>query len=134
MEILMNSTKKQQSLKGKPRGRPFPPGVSGNPRGRPRGALNKLTMAVLAGNRPLTLDKSRHYEAWSDCFVQAGMRFRKDNFERVNPKGPVPIRPEQLDIREIRQEVVWKGRRCWSQFGWLFDPGTRLPITMRPID
>jgi hypothetical protein len=88
--------------------------------------LNKLTLAVLAGNRPLLLDKSRHYEAWSDCFIQAGMRFRKDNFERVNPKGPIPTRPERLNIREIRQEAVWRGKMYWSQFGWLFDKRTHL--------
>ena len=91
MKNPMDSTKKQQTAK--PRGRPWPKGTSGNPAGRPRGSLNKLTLAVMAGNRPLTLDKSRHYEAWSDCFIQAGMRFRKDNLERVNPKGPVPVSP-----------------------------------------
>ena len=62
------------------------------------------------------------------AYIQAGMRFRKDTLERVNPEGPVPVRPERLDIREIRQEVMWKGRRCLSQFGWLFDAGTHLPI------
>jgi hypothetical protein len=77
--------------------------------------------------KPLVLDKSRHYEVWSDSFIQAGMRFRKDNLERVNPKGAVPTCPERLNIREIRQEVVWKGRRYWSQRGWLFDPATHLP-------
>jgi hypothetical protein len=128
MKAPMNSTEKQQSLKGKPRGRPFPPGMSGNPRGRPRGALNKLTLAVLAGNRPLILDKSRHYEAWSDCFIQSGMQFRKDNLLRVNPKGPVPIRPERLDIREVRQEVQLGRKRFLSQRGWLFDPATHLPL------
>ena len=122
----MNSTKKQQNAK--PRGRPFPPGVSGNPRGRPRGALNKLTQAVLAGNWPLALDKSRHYETWSDVFIQSGMRFRRDTLERLNPKGPVPIRPERLTIREVRQAVEWKGRRYLSQRGWLFDPATHLPM------
>ena len=122
MKAPMNSTKKQQTAK--PRGRPWPKGTSGNPAGRPKGAKNKLTLAVLAGNRPLMLDKSRHYEAWSDCFIQAGMRFRKDTLERVNPEGPVPIRPERLDIREIRQEVMWRGKMYWSQRGWLFDVRT----------
>lgn len=32
----------------KQRGRPFPPGRSGNPKGRPRGALNRATMAAQA--------------------------------------------------------------------------------------
>jgi len=118
----MNSTKKQQNAK--PRGRPWPKGVSGNPGGRPEGAQNRLTLAVLAGNRPLTLDKNKPYETWSDCYIQFGMRFRRDNHLRVNPKGPIPTRPERLNIREVRQEVKWKGRRYLSQRGWLFDPAT----------
>jgi hypothetical protein len=32
----------------RPRGRPFEPGLSGNPNGRPKGARNKTTMAVEA--------------------------------------------------------------------------------------
>src|SRR2546430_1192195 len=32
---------------GKQRGKPFRPGTSGNPRGRPRGARNKRTRATL---------------------------------------------------------------------------------------
>jgi hypothetical protein len=122
----MKSTKKQQNAK--PRGRPWQKGQSGNPGGRPNGAQNKLTLAVLAGNRPLTLDKSRHYETWFDVFIQSGMRFRRDTLERVNPKGPVPTRPERLSIREVRQAVEWKGRRYWSQRGWLFDRATYLPL------
>ncbi len=122
----------------KPRGRPWPKGTSGNPKGRPPGSKHKTTLAVLEGarraeeklNRPLTLATSRHYEIWSDCFVQDGMRFRRDNLQRVNPKGPVPIRPERLDIREPRQVVEWRGKRCLSQRGWLFDPATHLPVDL----
>jgi hypothetical protein len=40
----MNQAQKQ--LKCRPRGKPWPPGVSGNPAGRPQGALNKLSLAV----------------------------------------------------------------------------------------
>jgi hypothetical protein len=126
MKDHMNSTKKQQNAK--PRGRPWPKGQSGNPGGRPKGAQNKLTLAVKAGNRPLTLDKSRHYETWSDCYIQSGMRFKRDTLERVNPAGPIPIRPERLNIQEVRQGVMWKGRRYLSQRGWLFNPATHLPI------
>ena len=32
----------------RPRGRPFPPGVSGNPKGRPRGSRNKTTLIAKA--------------------------------------------------------------------------------------
>jgi hypothetical protein len=119
---------KHLSLKGRPRGRPWPKGTLGNPAGRPRGSLHKTTLAVLAGNRPLTLDKSRHFAVWSDVFIQSGMKFRRDTLERVNPEGPVPVRPKRLNIPEGRQEVKWKGRRCWSQFGWLFDRATHLPL------
>ncbi len=135
----MTPPKKQQlKLKGKPRGRPWPAGTSGNPRGRPRGSRHKTTLAVIEGamraeeelNRPLMLDLNRHYEVWSDCFIQDGMRFRKDDLHRINPQGPVPSCPDRLDIREIRQEAVWQGKRYWSQHGWLFDPATHLLVDL----
>jgi hypothetical protein len=125
-----------QVPKKRPRGRPWPKGVSGNPGGRPKEARNKLSLMVEAGiaraveelSRPLMLDKTRHYEVWSDCFVQDGMRFRRDNLQRWNPKGPVPTRPERLSNREGRREVILGKKRFWSQRGWLFDPATRLPV------
>jgi hypothetical protein len=84
--------------------------------------------AVEELSKPLTLDKSRPYEVWFDVFVQDGMRFRRDNLLRVNPKGPIPTCPERLDIREPRQVVVWKKQRYLIQRGWLFDPATHLPL------
>jgi hypothetical protein len=65
--------------------------------------LNRPTLAVLAGNRPLALDKSRHFEVWADRCIQDGMRFKRDTPEQVNPEGPVPTRPKRLDIREGRK-------------------------------
>jgi hypothetical protein len=125
-----------EQLKLKPRGRPWPKGVSGNPAGRPPGSRHKITLAVLEGvrraeeelARPLMLDESRHYEVWSDVYVQDGMRFKRTTFERVNPEGPIPIRLERLDIGDIRQEVMWQGKMYWSQRGWLFSMDTYLPI------
>jgi len=126
----------KKHLKLKPRGRPWPKGVSGNPAGRPTGSRHKITLAVLEGARraedelarPLMLDESRHYEVWGDVYIQSGMRFKRTTFERVTPERPIPIRPERLDIGEIRQEVVWRGKRYWSQRGWLFSMDTHLPV------
>jgi hypothetical protein len=126
----------KKQLKLKPRGRPWPKGVSGNPAGRPLGSRHKITLAVLEGARlaeeelarPLMLDETRHYEVWSDCYIQDGMRFKRTTFERVTPERAIPTRPERLDIGDIRQEVVWRGKMYWSQRGWLFDMSTHLPI------
>jgi hypothetical protein len=48
--------------------------------------------------------------------------------EWVGIQEPVPTRPKRLDICEFRLRALWKGRRCWSQFGWLFDRATHLPL------
>jgi hypothetical protein len=52
---VLASNSLEESSKGaapasvaRPRGRPFPPGTSGNPNGRPRGARNKATLAAEA--------------------------------------------------------------------------------------
>ncbi len=126
----------RKQLKLKLRGRPWPKGTSGNPAGRPPSSRHKITLAVLEGARraeeelarPLKLDESRHFEVWSDVYIQSGMRFKLTTLERVTPERPTPLRPERLDIGEIRQEVVWRGKMCWSQRGWLFDMNTHLPI------
>jgi hypothetical protein len=126
----------KKQLKLKPRGRPWPKGVSGNPAGRPLGSRHKISLAVLEGvkraeeelSKPLMLDESRHYEAWSDCYIQDGMRFKLTTLERVSPERPIPIRPERLDIGDIRQEVMWRGKMYWSQRGWLFAIDTHLPL------
>jgi len=112
--------KQQRPLKGKPRGRPWPRGVSGNPNGKPKGAKNKLTIAVgEPGPRMLDLDKP--YESWSDKYVQFGRVFHKDTMEELHP-GSLPIeQPEMLNHRKHRTEIRWKRKDYLIQDGWLFD-------------
>jgi hypothetical protein len=124
----MNSTKKQERRKGKPRGRPWPKGISGNPGGRPKGAKNKLTLAVLAGNRSLTLDRTGPLEIRFDAYVQAGIKFCKETLVELNPGSPVPIQPEMLDLREFYREIMWKGRLYFIQNGWVFDWSTHKAV------
>lgn len=124
----MNHRKKQLPTKKKLRGRPWPKGISGNPCGRPRGSLNKITLAVQEGFRPPILDKDKPHESWSDCFIQNGMKFRKSTLERVNPKGPVPIQPEMLDAKEFHREILWQGQLYFIQKGWVFDRRTRMAV------
>ena len=53
-EVLTSNSLEESSkaaapaLVARPRGRPFAPGTSGNPNGRPRGARNKATLAAEA--------------------------------------------------------------------------------------
>jgi hypothetical protein len=118
--------------KKRPRGRPWPKGVSGNPAGRPRGSLNKLTLAMLSGIReaeaelakPRLLDPSRPFESWDGYFWQDGLLFNKDTLEALPHEGPPPVPPERLDPRERRTPIMWKRRRLYLQHGWAFDPDT----------
>jgi hypothetical protein len=128
--------KQQKVLKGRPRGRPFPPGKSGNLRGRPPGARNKFTLMVEAGiresitelSKPPTLNKTLPYEAWGDRYVQFGRVFRKDNLLEKNPGAPALIQPEMLDIRKPRQELFWRGHDLLLQEGWPFCRRTHKPL------
>jgi len=124
----MKSTKKQERRKGKPRGRPWPGGISGNPRGRQRGSRNKLTQAVLEGFRSIILDRTRPYEVRYEAYIQAGRKFCKETLLELNPGGPVPIQPEMLDLRAFFREIMWRGRLYFLQNGWLFDWHTHKAV------
>lgn len=122
----------QQIRKARPRGRPFPPGVSGNPRGRPPGARNKLSLMVDEGIRrakeelakPIMLDQDLPYGAWGDRYEQFGRKFRKDSLTLVDPDAPILPQPEMLNTRKQRQEITWKRKDYFIQDGWLFDRAT----------
>lgn len=126
----METPKKQ--LKGKPRGRPWRPGESGNPKGKPKGSLNGFTRAVLEGairgaeylNRPLMLDMNLPYEAWDGLYCQQGVWFHRITLLPVNPEDPPLAQREMVDSRERRSEVIWKNRRLYLQHGWPYDPST----------
>jgi len=124
----MKSTKKQERPKGKLRGRPWPKGISGNPRGRQRGSLNKLTEAVLEGFRSIILDRTRPYEVRYEAYIQAGRKFCKETLVELNPGGPVPIQPEMLDLRAFFRETMWRGRLYFLQNGWVFDWHTHKAV------
>jgi hypothetical protein len=48
MENIKSSLGRAEDTAKKQRGRPFEPGTSGNPNGRPRGSRNKTTLAIEA--------------------------------------------------------------------------------------
>ena len=126
----------KKQLKLKPRGRPWPKGVSGNPAGRPPGSRHKTTLAVLEGARraeeelakPLMLDETGIMKFGRIATFKTVCGLSGPTFERVTPERPIPTRPERLDIGDIRQEVMWRGKMYWSQRGWLFDMDTHLPV------
>jgi hypothetical protein len=99
----MNNEKKQ--LKAKPRGRPWPKGVSGNLKGRPPGALNKLTQAV------------------------KGNTFAVKTQAEPEPKRYDPGRSHAHTMTKI--DGKWQ--RTIEQDGWLFDRETGVEIIL-PCD
>ncbi|MBW1953750.1 MAG: hypothetical protein JRI66_11855 [Deltaproteobacteria bacterium] len=121
-----------KSLKKRPRGRPWPKGTSGNPAGRPRGARNKFTMAMLAGirqaeeelARPRMLDPSKPYEYWDGYLIQEGVVFDCDTHEALPDQDSPLEAPKRFNPAERRTEMVWKGLEIIVQYGWAFDPAT----------
>jgi hypothetical protein len=124
--VLRQSMKKQQrTIKGKPRGRPFPPGKNGNAGGRPQGSRNKLSLMVEEGIRRANfalsmLDLSKPYNSWGYHFEQRGKRFDKRTL-LIDPDAPVLPQTKMLDRRKPRQEIIWKKKHYLIQDGWLFD-------------
>jgi hypothetical protein len=89
----------QKQLKYRPRGKPWPPGVSGNLAGRPKGALNKLSLAVRGG--PLAVN-------------------RQVELEQVPPPEPVKFDPRRSHAHTMTKiDGVW--RRTLEQDGRTFD-------------
>jgi len=133
LDTPSSSGKKQQNSKAKPRGRPWPKGVSGNPAGRPRGVKNIFSQMVLAAANanPATERDSNsldpNYPALERgiYYFQRGRKFFIDTKKAV--PGPVPIPPELFDRRRQRwgYELIFKGRQCLFSFdGWLYDRET----------
>jgi hypothetical protein len=70
-------TAKKQQL----RGRPFMPGVSGNPRGRPKGALNKRTLVI----KHLLRDPEELFGMHQSIAYQLGVYFDEKSPQDMSP-------------------------------------------------
>ena len=133
---------KQQTVKkGRPRGRPFKPGESGNPAGRPRGALSKIALAVMEGARraheelarPVMLDMSLPFEAWADRYVQFGRVFRKDTLLEQHPGAPVIPQAKMISPRKPRTEIIWRKKVFYLQDGHPYNRYTWEAVDVRKL-
>jgi hypothetical protein len=138
---------KKQQIKGKPRGRPWPTGVSGNPAGRPPGSKNRLTLAMLEGikranaelgiaqadlSKPRRLDAWRPYEICQNGYLQDGRLYHRVTHQEETWFDPIPQR-ERLDRGLSRLEVLHLGRHLYLQDGHLYDPATNKAVPLLPM-
>lgn len=125
----MGSKQQTPVLKKKPRGRPWKPGESGHPAGRPRGSQTKIAIIVEeAGKRakeelarPLRLDMTLPFEAWGDRYVQFGRVFHKQTLLEKNPGAPVLPQPAMINPRKPRWEIIWRKKVYLLQDGHLYN-------------
>jgi hypothetical protein len=114
----MNQGRKQ--LKCKPRGRPWPKGVSGNPAGRPKGSLNKLSLAVKNSGPEPKLDPLKPFalsrqEGQEDCYLQDGHSFKISTLSRYDPRR---------GHAHTSHRISGAWRRTVEQDGQIFDRDT----------
>lgn len=87
-----------ENAEGKQRGRPFKPGQSGNPKGKPKGTRHKATMAVEA---LLDGEAEQLTRKAIDAALSGDMTALRLCLERVCP--PRKSRPVSFDLPEIEK-------------------------------
>ena len=88
-----------------PRGRPFPPGVSGNPGGRPAGVSNAANEALKALAEASTPDAQREIAEKIVARARAGdIDFINLYFDRLcgKPRQAVELGAGDVEVREVR--------------------------------
>ena len=114
----------QKLLKCRPRGKPWPPGVSGNPAGRPKGALNKLSLAVKPQEPEPKFDPLKPFavscqEGRENCYLQGGHLFDMGSIEKYDSRRSHAHTSHKIG-------GVW--RRTVEQDGLVFDRDTGVLI------
>jgi hypothetical protein len=86
--------------KKKPRGRPFPPGVSGNPSGRPKGFGHRI--------RELTND--------GDELLEIALKVARGKLSILTPFGKDAVQVDVLPTAKERlSAVAWLADRGWGK-------------------